>query len=70
MGQRVHAHMEVGDVHAHGLLAHSRLVCVTRRLIMIGERNNGRTYTWRQQEWGDEESNGKNRETNSVRYLG
>jgi hypothetical protein len=25
VGQRVHPHVEVGDVHAHGLLTHSRL---------------------------------------------
>ena len=32
VGQRVHTHMVVGDVYSHGLLAHSRLVGVTRRL--------------------------------------
>ena len=32
VGQGVHAHMVVGDVDTHGLLAHSRLVGVTRRL--------------------------------------
>jgi hypothetical protein len=24
VGQRVHPHMEIGDVHAHGFLTHSR----------------------------------------------
>ena len=35
--------MEVGNVDAHSLFTHSALVRVTRRLIVIGERNNRRT---------------------------
>jgi hypothetical protein len=34
VGQRVHPHVEVGDVHAHGLLAHSRLTQTEICLIM------------------------------------
>ena len=61
MCQRVHPHMEVGDVHAHGLLAHSRLVRVTRRLVVVWEGNDGGTDTcteWkREREEGHEERN-------------
>ena len=39
--QRVHAHVVVGDVDAHRLLAHGALVRVTRRLVVIGERDDG-----------------------------
>ena len=46
MSQSVHADMVVCDVDAHGLLTHSRLVCVTRGLaknkdiqIFIQEQN-------------------------------
>lgn len=35
----VHALSVVADVHAHGLLAHSGLVGVSRRLVVVGERN-------------------------------
>mmetsp|Transcript_16479 Transcript_16479/g.64296 ORF Transcript_16479/g.64296 Transcript_16479/m.64296 type:complete len:1268 (+) Transcript_16479:614-4417(+) len=36
---RVHAQLEVGDVHAHSLLAHSRLVGIARTLVVVGEGN-------------------------------
>jgi hypothetical protein len=32
VGQSVHPHMEVGDVHAHGLLTHSRL---TQKYVLL-----------------------------------
>ena len=32
MSQCVHTHMEVSDVHTHGLFTHSRLIGITRRL--------------------------------------
>lgn len=32
MGQSVHSNVEVGDINPHGLLPHSRLVCVSRGL--------------------------------------
>ena len=35
--ERVHANVIVGDVDAHGLLAHGALVGVTRRLVVIGK---------------------------------
>ena len=50
MGQSVHAHVEVGDVHAHGLLAHGGLVGVTRRLVVIGEGDDGRAHACREGE--------------------
>ena len=53
MGQCVHAHMEVGDVDTHGLLAHGRLVCVTRRLVVIRKRDDGGTNTWSRGRGGD-----------------
>eukprot|EP00967_Tisochrysis_lutea_P083235 scaffold115591_cov32-Tisochrysis_lutea.AAC.4 len=37
----VHPQLVIGDVHAHGLLAHGGLVRVTRRLVVIGEGNDG-----------------------------
>ena len=37
MGQCVHTDVIVGNVHTHGLFSHSRLVCVTRRLLIIGD---------------------------------
>ena len=39
MGQCVHTDMIVSDVHTHGLFSHSRLVCVTRRLLIISDKN-------------------------------
>ena len=45
MGQSVHPYMEVGDVDAHGLLPHGRLVGVARRLVVVGEGDDGRTDT-------------------------
>ncbi len=42
MGQGVHADVVVGDVDAHGLLTHGRLVGVTRRLVVVGKRDDGR----------------------------
>ena len=33
----------VGGIHAHGLLAHRTLIRVARRLVVVGERNDGRT---------------------------
>ena len=41
----VHAALEVCAVHAHGLLAHGTLVRVTRRLVVVGEGNDGGTHT-------------------------
>jgi hypothetical protein len=32
VGQRVHPHVEVGDVHARGLLTHSRL---TKKYVLL-----------------------------------
>jgi hypothetical protein len=32
VGERVHLHVEIGDVHAHGLLAHSRL---TQKYVLL-----------------------------------
>lgn len=32
MGQCIHTDVKVGDINSHGLLTHSRLVCVSRRL--------------------------------------
>ncbi len=37
--------MEVGDVDAHGLLAHSRLVRVPWRLVVVRKWDNGCTHT-------------------------
>mmetsp|Transcript_19783 Transcript_19783/g.45566 ORF Transcript_19783/g.45566 Transcript_19783/m.45566 type:complete len:498 (-) Transcript_19783:580-2073(-) len=37
MRQRIHPQLVVGDVYAHRLLAHGRLVGVTRRLVVVGE---------------------------------
>jgi hypothetical protein len=34
-----YGHLEVGGIDAHSLLAHSRLVCVARRLVVVGKRN-------------------------------
>ena len=45
VGQSVHPYMEVGDVDAHGLLPHGRLVGVSRRLVVVGEGDDGRTDT-------------------------
>mmetsp|Transcript_57052 Transcript_57052/g.100154 ORF Transcript_57052/g.100154 Transcript_57052/m.100154 type:complete len:607 (+) Transcript_57052:305-2125(+) len=42
VGHRVHAHLEGGQIDAHGLLAHRRLVGVTRGLVVIREGNDGR----------------------------
>ena len=44
IGLGVHACLVVGHIHAHGLLAHSRLVGVSRRLIVVGEGDDGRTH--------------------------
>ena len=43
IGLGVHTRLVVGDVHAHGLLAHGRLVCVPGRLVVVREGNDGRT---------------------------
>jgi hypothetical protein len=40
VGQSVHPDVEVGNVHSHGLFTHGALVSVTRRLVVIGKRNN------------------------------
>mmetsp|Transcript_37572 Transcript_37572/g.94847 ORF Transcript_37572/g.94847 Transcript_37572/m.94847 type:complete len:646 (-) Transcript_37572:1836-3773(-) len=40
----VHAVLVVGAVHAHGLLAHGGLVGVTRRLVVVGEGDDGRAH--------------------------
>ena len=45
MGQCVHADVEVCDVHSHCLLAHGRLVRVSRRLVVVREGDNGGTHT-------------------------
>mmetsp|Transcript_10451 Transcript_10451/g.26303 ORF Transcript_10451/g.26303 Transcript_10451/m.26303 type:complete len:451 (-) Transcript_10451:2197-3549(-) len=43
MRQCVHAHLIVGDVDAHGLLAHRTLIGVTRTLVVVRERNDTAT---------------------------
>ena len=40
----VHSGLVVGDIHAHGLLAHSRLVGVPGRLIVVREGDDGCTH--------------------------
>ena len=35
MGQGVHPHVEVGDVDAHGLLTHGRLIGVPRGYLLV-----------------------------------
>ena len=37
VGQRVHAHVEIANVHAHGLFAHGGLVGVAGRLVVVRE---------------------------------
>ena len=37
----VHTGLVVGDIHAHGLLAHGRLVGVTRGLVVVREGDDG-----------------------------
>mmetsp|Transcript_10118 Transcript_10118/g.15281 ORF Transcript_10118/g.15281 Transcript_10118/m.15281 type:complete len:422 (-) Transcript_10118:326-1591(-) len=39
VGQGIHSELVVGDVNSHRLFTHSRLICVTRRLVVIGEGN-------------------------------
>ena len=41
----IHAHVVVGEGDTHSLFTHGRLVGVTRRLVVIGERNNGSANT-------------------------
>ncbi|GIX64653.1 uncharacterized protein BcabD6B2_40880 [Babesia caballi] len=41
VAQRVHPEVEVGRVHPHGLLAHGALVRVARRLVLVGEGDDG-----------------------------
>mmetsp|Transcript_10450 Transcript_10450/g.26294 ORF Transcript_10450/g.26294 Transcript_10450/m.26294 type:complete len:461 (-) Transcript_10450:2197-3579(-) len=41
--KRVHAQLVIGDVHAHGLLAHRTLIGVTRTLVVVRERNDTAT---------------------------
>ena len=41
---RVHPHLVVGDVHSHGLFSHGTLVRVTRRLVVVWERDDGRAH--------------------------
>ena len=43
MSQGVHSHLVVRGVDSHGLLTHSGLVSVSRRLIVVRERNDGGT---------------------------
>ena len=52
MGQGVHPHMEVGDINSHGLLAHSRLVCVSRGLVVETEsKDNEYLITHQRKNW-------------------
>ena len=44
MSQRVHSHMKVGDVDAHGLFTHSRLVRVPGRLNKAKNRTELKCY--------------------------
>ncbi len=46
VSQRVHPHMEVGDVHTHGLLPHGRLIGVPGTLIVVREGNDGGTHAY------------------------
>ena len=46
MGQGVHADMVIGNVHAHSLLAHGRLIGVTRRLIVVRKRDDAGTHPY------------------------
>ena len=39
VGERVHSHLVVRGVDSHRLLAHGALVCVPRRLVVVGEGN-------------------------------
>lgn len=41
MGQGVHSDVEVRDVNSHGLFSHGRLVCVSGRLVVVREWNDG-----------------------------
>ena len=45
MCQRIHADVEVGDVDAHGLLAHGGLIGITWRLVVVRERDDTGTHT-------------------------
>mmetsp|Transcript_21736 Transcript_21736/g.71902 ORF Transcript_21736/g.71902 Transcript_21736/m.71902 type:complete len:279 (+) Transcript_21736:1366-2202(+) len=45
MSQSVNSNLIIGGIDAHSLLAHSRLISITRRLIVVGERNNTRANT-------------------------
>eukprot|EP00162_Nutomonas_longa_P012559 comp21146_c0_seq1/m.44794 comp21146_c0_seq1/g.44794 ORF comp21146_c0_seq1/g.44794 comp21146_c0_seq1/m.44794 type:complete len:519 (+) comp21146_c0_seq1:402-1958(+) len=44
MRHRVHAHQVVGRIHTHRLLAHRTLIRVTRRLVVVRERNDRRAH--------------------------
>eukprot|EP00126_Sphaerothecum_destruens_P000332 Sdes_comp10388_c0_seq1m2045 len=44
MRQRIHPHLVVGDVDPHRLLPHRRLVRVSRRLVVVRERDDGGTH--------------------------
>ena len=41
MCECVHPHLVVGCVHSHGLLTHCTLIAVTRRLVVVWERDDG-----------------------------
>lgn len=45
MRERVHSHLVVRGVHAHRLLSHSRLICVSRTLIVIREGDDASAHT-------------------------
>ena len=44
IGLGVHSGLVVGHIHAHGLLAHSRLIGVPGRLIVVREGDDGSTH--------------------------
>lgn len=44
IGLGVHTGLVVGDIHAHGLLAHSRLVRVPGGLVVVREGDDGGTH--------------------------